>query len=105
MRQDAHNDGFYRNWRIQRYHSKNVPSNYHTDKLSNWQEAFGSVQFYRNYNEEIHDLLGKDIKARMDLKESPDHGVFVKDLSMNIVKTEAEMQKYMDYGFKNRAVR
>jgi len=29
----------------------------------------------------------------------------VKDLSMNIVKTEAEMQKYMDYGFKNRAVR
>jgi hypothetical protein len=41
----------------------------------------------------------------MELKESPDKGVFVKDLSMNIVKTEAEMQKFMDIGFKNRAVR
>lgn len=43
--------------------------------------------FIEIYNEEIHDLLGKDIKARMELKESPDKGVFVKDLSMNIVKT------------------
>lgn len=43
--------------------------------------------FIEIYNEEIHDLLGKDTKARMDLKESPDKGVFVKDLSMNIVKT------------------
>jgi kinesin family protein 3/17 len=43
--------------------------------------------FIEIYNEEIHDLLSKDTKARMDLKESPDKGVFVKDLSMNIVKT------------------
>lgn len=41
----------------------------------------------------------------MELKQSPDKGVFVKDLSMNIVKTEQEMQKFMDVGFKNRAVR
>ena len=27
--------------------------------------------FIEIYNEEIHDLLGKDIKAKMDLKESP----------------------------------
>ena len=33
------------------------------------------------YNEEIHDLLGKDCKFRMELKESPERGVFIKDLT------------------------
>ena len=33
------------------------------------------------YNEEIHDLLGKDCKYRMELKESPERGVFIKDLT------------------------
>lgn len=41
----------------------------------------------------------------MDLKESPNKGVYVKDLTMNIVKTSAEMEKFMEAGFKNRAVR
>ncbi|KAL4473629.1 hypothetical protein ABPG74_022493 [Tetrahymena malaccensis] len=56
------------------------------------------------YNEEIHDLLGKDAKARMDLKEYPDKGVFVKDLTMNVVKTVAEMEKWMNIGTENRSV-
>ena len=30
------------------------------------------------YNEEIRDLLGKDAKARLELKEHPDKGVYVK---------------------------
>ena len=29
------------------------------------------------YNEEIRDLLGKDTKAKKDLKEHPDRGVYV----------------------------
>ena len=29
------------------------------------------------YNEEIRDLLGKDVKAKLDLKEHPDRGVYV----------------------------
>lgn len=41
----------------------------------------------------------------MQLKESPDKGVFIKDLTMNIVKTTEEMEKFMDIGFKSRAVR
>jgi kinesin family protein 3/17 len=32
------------------------------------------------YNEDIHDLLSKDVKERKDLKESPDKGLFIKDL-------------------------
>ena len=38
------------------------------------------------YNEEIHDLLGDNAKARKEMKESPDKGVFIKDLTQNIVK-------------------
>ena len=29
------------------------------------------------YNEEIRDLLGKDIKQKLDLKENPDKGIYV----------------------------
>jgi len=29
------------------------------------------------YNEEIRDLLGKDVKHKLDLKEHPDKGVYV----------------------------
>lgn len=61
--------------------------------------------FIEIYNEEIHDLLSKDIKARMELKESLDKGIFIKDLTRMRVKTTDEMEKYMDMGFKNRAVR
>ncbi len=32
------------------------------------------------YNEEVRDLLGEDTKARLDLKEHPDKGVFVQGL-------------------------
>jgi hypothetical protein len=56
------------------------------------------------YNEEIHDLLGKDVKEKVELKESPDKGVFLKDLTMNVVKSIEEMDKFMTTGNKNRAV-
>lgn len=29
------------------------------------------------YNEEIRDLLGKDVKAKLELKEHPEKGVYV----------------------------
>ena len=41
----------------------------------------------------------------MQLKESPEKGIFVKDLSQIEVDTIANMQKYMEIGFKNRATR
>lgn len=64
------------------------------------------------YNEEIHDLLGRgifvllfiDIKNKLDVKESADRGVFVKDLVINVAKSINDMEKYMTYGNKNRAV-
>ena len=41
---------------------------------------------------------------KLELKESSEKGVFVKDLSMIVVKTVDEMEKLMNYGNKNRAV-
>jgi len=38
------------------------------------------------YNEEVRDLLAKDPKNRLDLKENVDSGVYVKDLTSFIVK-------------------
>ena len=55
------------------------------------------------YNEEVHDLLAKDCKAKLDLKESPDKGVFIKDVTMNVVKSVAEMDKWMGIGTDNRS--
>ena len=54
--------------------------------------------------EEVRDLLGKDVKKSLELKESPDKGVFVKDLSANAAKTHSELMEYMNIGNKNRSV-
>jgi hypothetical protein len=58
------------------------------------------------YNEEIRDLLvntpkGTDHK-KLELKEHPDKGLFVKDLQCLIVKTIPEIEKAMIYGTSNR---
>ena len=54
------------------------------------------------YNESIRDLLSVHIDQQLQLKESPDKGVFVKDLTTCIVKSIPEIEKYMDHGTNNR---
>ena len=56
------------------------------------------------YNEEIRDLMGKDHKQRLEVKEHPDKGVYVKDLTMSPCHSVADMDKVMDLGGKNRSV-
>ncbi|OQS02822.1 kinesin [Thraustotheca clavata] len=56
------------------------------------------------YNEEIRDLLSKDPKAGLDLKENADSGVFVKGLTAQVVKDAAEIDAVMRQGNKNRSV-
>lgn len=56
------------------------------------------------YNEEIRDLLGKDHKAKLELKEHPDKGVYAKDLSLHPVNNSTELEHVMDLGSKNRSV-
>ena len=61
------------------------------------------------YQEEIHDLLVEQgnlgpgqTQKKLDLKEDPQKGVFVKDLTCCIVKSIPEIEKAMTYGTNNR---
>lgn len=56
------------------------------------------------YKEEIRDLLAKDTKQKMELKEHPEHGVYVRDLSMHTVHSVGECERIMDQGWRNRSV-
>ncbi|XP_078615486.1 osmotic avoidance abnormal protein 3-like isoform X3 [Branchiostoma floridae x Branchiostoma japonicum] len=56
------------------------------------------------YNEEIRDLLGKDHKQKLELKEHPDRGVYVKELSKHSVHNVPECERIMEMGWKNRSV-
>ena len=56
------------------------------------------------YNEELRDLLKKDVKNRLELKEDPDTGVYVKDLSSFVVKSVKEIDQVFIAGTKNRTV-
>ncbi|XP_067442633.1 kinesin-like protein KIF17 isoform X2 [Thunnus thynnus] len=56
------------------------------------------------YNEEIRDLLGNDTKQRLELKEHPEHGVYVRDLSMHTVHSVGECERIIEQGWRNRAV-
>ena len=56
------------------------------------------------YQEEVRDLLHQDQSLRFELKEKPDTGVFVKDLSNTVCKNAAEIQQLMNIGNQNRTV-
>jgi hypothetical protein len=56
------------------------------------------------YNEEIRDLLSKDPKNKLELKENVDSGVYVKDLTSFVVKSVAEIDHVLQAGKKNRSV-
>jgi len=56
------------------------------------------------YNEEIRDLLSKNPKQKLDLKDHPEGGVFVKDLTNMIVKGAPDLKQVMEVGQKNRSV-
>ncbi|GMF15758.1 unnamed protein product [Phytophthora lilii] len=53
---------------------------------------------------EIRDLLSKDPKNALDLKENADSGVYVKGLTAQVVKDAAEIDHVMQTGKKNRSV-
>ena len=56
------------------------------------------------YNEEVRDLLGKDVKKKLDLKEHPEKGVYVQGLSMHKVHNPRDLERVMTTGSKNRSV-
>ncbi|VDO53970.1 unnamed protein product [Schistosoma margrebowiei] len=55
------------------------------------------------YKEEIRDLLRRDQSKHLEIREKPDSGIFVKDLSSVLTKSIDEIQKVMKIGYQNRA--
>lgn len=56
------------------------------------------------YQEEIRDLLAKNQNVRLELKERPDTGVYVKDLASFVCKSQSEIEHVMSVGNQNRKV-
>ncbi|CAF0925805.1 unnamed protein product [Rotaria sordida] len=54
------------------------------------------------YNESIRDLLGKDVKATLDLKEHVDKGVHVPNLTWHQCTSVVDCERLMDKGNKSR---
>lgn len=62
------------------------------------KEALVRASYLELYNEEIRDLLGADPKAKLELKETPDKGVFVKDLRSVVVDSVEAIDALMTQG-------
>uniref|UniRef100_A0A3B5B829 Kinesin-like protein n=1 Tax=Stegastes partitus TaxID=144197 RepID=A0A3B5B829_9TELE len=56
------------------------------------------------YQEEVRDLLCKDNNKKLDLKENPEFGVYVKDLSSVVTKNATEIEHVMNIGNQSRSV-
>jgi kinesin family protein 3/17 len=68
------------------------------------QQYLVRASYLEIYQEEIRDLLDKDSKKRLELKERPDIGVYVKDLSSFVTKSVEEIEHVMSVGRSNRSV-
>lgn len=68
------------------------------------REYMVRASYLEIYNEDIRDLLNDDAKKKLDLKESADGTVYVKDLTEVVVRDVESMNNVMNRGFKNRTV-
>ena len=66
------------------------------------------ASYYEIYNENIRDLLSlsdtRSSQKKLELKESPDTGIYVKDLTSKVVKSVQEIHAVLHSGHKNRSV-
>ena len=60
--------------------------------------------FLEIYKDCVYDLLNSKARTMMEVKESPDKGVFVKDLSTFTVKSPDDLLKILKVGQKQRKV-
>ncbi|CAH1109059.1 unnamed protein product [Psylliodes chrysocephalus] len=63
------------------------------------------VSYFEIYNEKIHDLLSSSINTNrtpLKVREHPECGPYVVDLSVEVVKSYKELRKWLLIGNKNR---
>ncbi|VBB25406.1 unnamed protein product [Acanthocheilonema viteae] len=68
------------------------------------QQYLVRASYLEIYQEEIRDLLNRDPEIRLELRERPDVGVYVKDLSSFVTKSVEEIEHVMSIGRANRTV-
>eukprot|EP00794_Sanderia_malayensis_P015636 gene15636-17214_t len=63
------------------------------------------ISFFEIYNERIRDLLsyGNENKKQLRVREHPEHGPYVQDLSMFTVKCYSDIETWLAVGNQNRA--
>ncbi|GBP45768.1 Kinesin-like protein KIF3A [Eumeta japonica] len=76
----------------------------HIAKADDKEKFLVCVTYLEIYNEEVRDLLGADARRALEVKERPDIGVFVKDLTGYVVHDADELEKIMCVGNRNRQV-
>jgi kinesin family protein 3/17 len=68
------------------------------------QQYLVRASYLEIYLEDVRDLLAKDQTKNLELKERPDTGVYVKDLSSFVCKSVSEIEHVMAVGNQNRSV-
>ena len=75
----------------------------HIAKSEN-QQYLVRASYLEIYLEDVRDLLAKDQTKNLELKERPDTGIYVKDLSSFVCKSVSEIEHVMAVGNQNRSV-
>ncbi|XP_027681046.2 kinesin-like protein KIF3C isoform X1 [Chelonia mydas] len=68
------------------------------------QQYLVRASYLEIYQEEIRDLLAKDQTKKLELKENPETGVYIKDLSSFVTKNVKEIEHVMNLGNQTRSV-
>ncbi|XP_028857943.1 kinesin-like protein KIF3C isoform X2 [Denticeps clupeoides] len=68
------------------------------------QQYLVRASYLEIYQEEIRDLLAKDHGRKLELKESPDSGVYIRDLSSFVTKNVKEIEHVMNVGNQTRSI-
>lgn len=69
------------------------------DASSEDQKFLVRCSYLEIYNESILDLLGKDTESKHEIKEDPNKGIYVKDLTNVIVKSVQDIDRTMKNGY------
>ncbi|KAI1897691.1 hypothetical protein AGOR_G00085890 [Albula goreensis] len=68
------------------------------------QQYLVRASYLEIYQEEIRDLLSKDHSKKLEMKENPDSGVYIKDLSSFVTKNVKEIEHVMNTGNQTRSI-
>ena len=73
------------------------------DNAKDHKKFLVRVSYLEIYKEKIRDLLSQRKNGHYDIKEDPNKGIFVANLTTVIVNSIPEIEKAMDAGTKNRS--